>query len=61
MLYKNIFFEKNENSISFIRFGNELLTLVFKADGELSELKLKDRSFKLDRPEVSVTVGGEYR
>lgn len=61
MLYKNIFFEKNENGISFIRFGNELLTLVFKADGELSELKLKDRSFKLDRPEVSVTVGGEYR
>ena len=61
MLYKNIFFEKNENGISFIRFGNELLTLIFKADGELSELKMKDMSFKLERREVSVTVGGEYR
>lgn len=58
MLYKNIFFEKSENGISF---GNERLTLVFKADGELAELNLTDKSFALDRPEVSVTIGGEYR
>lgn len=58
MLYKGIHFDISSEGISF---GNEKFTLKFAENGQLSAVEFGEKSFALDRPEISFTIGGEYR
>ena len=58
MLYNNFAFEQNESGITF---GSGNFTLEFSPDGQLASVGFGGKSFTLDKPEISLTVGGEYR
>lgn len=58
MLYKNLIFDKSSDGMMF---KNDRFGLKFKPNGELSVVEIDGTGFELDRHEVSLTIGGEYR